>query len=134
MTCKGILVIEDDADIREAVQQLLELEGYTVHTASNGKEGIELLQTLDSPCVILLDLMMPVMNGWQFLDAKKQNDVLAPIPVVVSSAAGDTILPPRGVKLMRKPIDVDALIRVVETHCGHARPRLENLTSDKHAA
>ncbi len=61
--CKDILVVEDDAGIREALRMILELEGYNIREASNGKEGLEVLKSMPRPCLILLDLMMPIMDG-----------------------------------------------------------------------
>ncbi|MEO5970088.1 MAG: response regulator [Bdellovibrionia bacterium] len=74
MRCKSILVVEDEESIRENFQLLLELEGYSVFTASNGKESLRILKTIEKPCLILLDLLMPVMNGMEFLEAKSQED------------------------------------------------------------
>lgn len=80
-----ILVIDDDEGIREALQLTLEMEGYTVFTAANGKVGLEFLSS-QMPRLILLDLMMPVMNGWAFLEAVEKDPVLATIPIVVMTA------------------------------------------------
>jgi CheY-like chemotaxis protein len=63
LSCQSILIVEDEKDIRESLKMLLELEGYSVFTAKDGKEGLEILKNLESPCLILLDLLMPVMNG-----------------------------------------------------------------------
>ncbi|MEO5970924.1 MAG: response regulator, partial [Bdellovibrionia bacterium] len=63
MLCKCILIIEDEETIRDSLQFFLEFEGYQVYSASNGREGLDILSKLDLPCLILLDLMMPVMDG-----------------------------------------------------------------------
>lgn len=72
MNCRSILIIEDEKAIRETFRLALEMEGYQVNEASNGKEGLEALSTMPRPCVILLDLMMPVMNGWAFIRALEE--------------------------------------------------------------
>jgi CheY-like chemotaxis protein len=64
MPCKHILVIEDDTDLRETLKDLLEMEGFNVVTASNGWEGLRQIEQNGQPCLILLDLMMPMRNGW----------------------------------------------------------------------
>jgi len=85
-----IVVIEDDEDLRETLRELLEMEGFQVSTACNGLEGLRLIERSSRPCLILLDLMMPVMDGWEFLDTLRQNAAqLAQAPVAVVSAAAD---------------------------------------------
>jgi CheY-like chemotaxis protein len=83
---KRVLIIEDDADIREALSMLLEAEGYECAHAANGAEGLALVRR-HRPDVILLDLMMPVMDGWQFRAEQKWDASIADIPVVVMSAS-----------------------------------------------
>lgn len=91
---KHVLIIEDDRDIRDALFEVLEAEGYDVRAAANGAEGLCEAHA-HHPDLILLDLMMPVMNGWQFRAAQKLDDSLRDVPVVVMSA-------------VRQPGDVDA--------------------------
>ena len=86
---RRILVVEDDRDIRESLQDLLEVEGYAVTTAENGRDALEQLQRMDAPSVILLDLMMPVMSGDEFLRELRKDGALASIPVLVVSAWTD---------------------------------------------
>ena len=118
-TCnRKVMVVEDDRDIRETFRQLLEIEGYEVIVASNGKEALDLLKRTSSPCVILLDLMMPVMNGWEFLAAQKGDQQLAGIPVVVITAGGkdkDNTLDTAG--YMQKPIELQSLLDTVKQFC-----------------
>jgi CheY-like chemotaxis protein len=130
MAWKCVLVVEDDADIRDTLRELLNLEGYQTLTASNGKEGLDLLRKVDHPCLILLDLMMPIMNGWEFLEAIEEGkgDTLTTIPIVIVSAAGDAA---RNVKdkaagFIKKPVDLDRLIQTVNRYC--------QATSDEQAA
>jgi CheY-like chemotaxis protein len=121
--CEGVMIVEDDASIREVVSQILMFEGYTVHTAENGRQALDRLKTIPYPVLILLDLMMPVMNGWQFLEARKNNAVLAELPVVVVSAVADPNGTPDATEVMRKPPDIDSLLEVVHHHCRPARHR-----------
>jgi CheY-like chemotaxis protein len=116
----SILVVEDDQDIREMLHELLTDEGYTVFTANNGKEGLLKLQLMRRPCLILLDLMMPVMNGWEFLDAKGSNDIIASIPVIVTSAIADRNQALQVTEVVKKPIDLDALLRTIFKICKPA--------------
>jgi CheY-like chemotaxis protein len=115
---KSILVVEDDRDIRETLQQVLEMEGYVVHTAVNGKDGLDKLRNIQRPCLILLDLMMPVMSGWEFLEAAGRDVTVATIPVVVVSAF-TTYVPtvPRAVAFVKKPVEIDSLLKRIEEHC-----------------
>lgn len=81
-----ILVVDDDPDIRALIRDLLALDGYTVHTARDGREALELMRTLDPrPAVVFLDLMMPDMDGLQFRASQLGETTLAGIPVVVMS-------------------------------------------------
>ena len=113
---KNVLVIEDEELIRESLQLALESEGYHVQTAQNGAEGLDLLKNQISPCVILLDLMMPVMNGWQFLDELSKKNDTSKIPVVVVSAFVNER--PLKVKFtLPKPLDLDDLFHAVEECC-----------------
>lgn len=113
----SLLVIEDEKDIREVLRSALELEGYRTFTASNGQEGLQALERLPRPCLILLDMMMPVMNGWEFLKALKESDVLATIPVVVVSAAGERARDSKANGFIKKPIDLDLLLELVKRYC-----------------
>ena len=114
---KGILVIEDNKEIQDSLKMALEVEGYNVFTADNGKEGIEKLEKIPTPCLILLDLMMPVMNGWEFVDVISKDIMLSTIPVVVVSAFGDKKGSPKSEGYIQKPIDLDALLGTVGKHC-----------------
>jgi len=125
MKCKTILVIEDDDDIRNMLILALQVEGFEVVGAPNGKDGMALLAKLSGPCLILLDLMMPVMNGWEFLRAKGHDDVLATIPVVILSAFVDQARDEQVEGFLKKPIDLDALLKFVVQYCESGNDRLE---------
>src|SRR2546423_8698902 len=81
-----ILVVEDDEDIREAIREILVHEGYDVAVARDGQDALDVLAELERPCLLLVDLIMPKMDGWDLMKALSKNDRLATIPVVVMSA------------------------------------------------
>ncbi|MFL6279231.1 MAG: response regulator [Vicinamibacterales bacterium] len=113
-----VFIVEDDVDTREMLGRFLELEGYRVETAANGKLALERLGSGVGPCVILLDLMMPVMDGWQFRQAQIHNTALADIPVIVVSAAGrDRIERIQADAYLSKPVDLDELLGCVTQFC-----------------
>jgi len=116
-----ILVIEDDEDTRETVQLALEPVGYVVTLARDGREGLELLRAMDPPCVILLDLMMPVMNGVEFLATVATNPSLASIPVVVFSAYRNVAGTFTAVDFLPKPFDLHNLLALAARFCGEDR-------------
>jgi len=121
-----VLIVEDDYDIREVLTEVLQDEGYSVAGAANGREALDYLSDGSPvPSLILLDLMMPVMSGWQFVSEQRQVSALASIPVVVVSADGN--LQQKAGSLgasgyLRKPIEIEALLQVVSRYCGE-RPR-----------
>src|SRR4051812_32961395 len=82
-----VMVVDDDAGIRDAMQRLFEDEGHLVVTAPDGRQAIEILANGFRPSVIFLDLLMPVMDGWQFRDAQRRLEHVCDVPVVVMSAS-----------------------------------------------
>ena len=113
-----ILIVEDDIDTREMLGRFLELEGYRVETAENGKRALERLGSGVEACVILLDLMMPVMDGWQFRQEQTRNAELADIPVIVVSAAGrERIQKIDADAYLSKPVDLEELLGCVTQFC-----------------
>lgn len=119
MAHKSILVIEDDQAVRQTIKDLLEIQGYQVYAASNGEEGASLLGTLaEVPCVILLDLMMPKMNGWQFLDLQRNHPIFKNVPVVICSAYEESAKAIRPTAFISKPIQLDALLSTVQKFCA----------------
>lgn len=116
---KKTLVIEDDKAIRDSLKFVLEFEGYKVFTAANGKEGIDLLLKIPRPCLILLDLMMPVMNGWEFIETMGKNTTLSNIPVIVVSAFTERAKDINAKAIMKKPVDIFELLNIVKEHCGN---------------
>lgn len=112
------MVVEDDADIRECVQMLLEDEGFEVVTACNGAEAEAELERMDDPCVMLLDLMMPVMSGWELLERLRRGGKLDDgLHVVVISASPTHLEGGEAVVCMRKPVRAEQLLEAVRRYC-----------------
>jgi CheY-like chemotaxis protein len=117
-----VLVVEDDADLREMIAQLLALEGYQTMTVANGREALAYLRNLhngDAPDLILLDLMMPEMDGWEFRRHQQADPKLANVPVIVLTAldqnrTGDV----EAAAFLKKPLDFDRLLALVRTYCS----------------
>src|SRR5687767_6429158 len=84
-----VLVVEDDPDIRELVTEVLGQAGYRVAEAENGQVALDFLRGHDGPCIVLLDLMMPVLSGPELLEIMAEDERLAMLPVVVVSAVAD---------------------------------------------
>jgi CheY-like chemotaxis protein len=118
---REVLVVEDDRDVREALEALLGEERFIVRTARHGREALDRLLAGLRPSAILLDLRMPVMDGFEFCARKVADPALAPIPVVVISAdhgAAARIAPLCAAAYLPKPIDVDALLGILERLLG----------------
>jgi CheY-like chemotaxis protein len=110
-----ILVVDDEVDLLEVTQFVLESEGFRVETARNGEDALTFLNAGKRPGLVLLDLMMPVMNGWEFLTEVAKSPSLSSIPVVVLTAAGPATVPGT-LEVLRKPIDLGLLVATVERH------------------
>lgn len=113
-----ILLVEDDIDILDNLQAFLEMENFEVATVANGKQAIELLKKEGRPRLILLDLMMPIMNGYEMLAEMKKSGIFQdnPIPVILLSAATDIEETARHqvTKFVRKPIALDKLLETIK--------------------
>lgn len=116
---KNILVVEDEAAIRDMLRLALGIEGYTVFSAANGREAIEMLARVPRPDLILLDLMMPVMDGWEFVDALEANQALANIPIVVLTAFSKSAKPIKAQKILQKPVDLAYLYAAIGEVIGN---------------
>ncbi|HUR35784.1 MAG TPA: response regulator [Vicinamibacterales bacterium] len=116
-----VLIVEDDADLREMMAQLLSLEGYRAETAANGRDALRYLERGDHPDVILLDLMMPVMDGWEFRRRQAQDPAISNVPVVVLSALDPSRAADLGgTAFLKKPLDFDRLLELVRRFCARA--------------
>lgn len=111
-----ILLVDDDVDSTEALAELLSREGYSVACAENGLEALDYLAHSKPPCLIILDLMMPVMSGWEFRQRQTSDPKLKSLPVVIVSATGPT----KGLHanaVLQKPVDFRDLMHVVRENC-----------------
>ena len=119
-TGRTILVVEDNQDLRDAVCGVLEDRGYPVLAAANGRQALEVLARGPSPCLMLLDLMMPVMDGWQVLEALAHEAAqAASFPIIVLSAARDRDTQhPQVRRSLAKPVQMEVLLEAVRTYCG----------------
>lgn len=113
------MVVEDDADARAALIDILKFSGYSAVPAENGKKALEYLADASPPSLIILDLMMPEMNGWEFRALQKKDPNLAAVPVVVVTAFSTANVDADGILI--KPIDVDRLLDLVK-HYVDAEP------------
>lgn len=120
MSTAPVLVIDDTAEIRNSLVMLLESEGFLVVTAENGREALTMLRGGLRPCLIVLDLTMPVMNGFEFRHEQRRDPTIADIPVIVTSAVSD----PAEVAghldakaYIQKPSEAAAFVALVRLHC-----------------
>jgi len=112
-----LLLVEDDEDLRDMMRDALEAEGYTVVTARDGQEALDAVPGIESLCLVVLDLVMPVMNGWDFFTAFRANPENERVPVLVHSSAIDRV--PAGVtRVVQKPIKLERLIALVREYCS----------------
>jgi two-component system, chemotaxis family, chemotaxis protein CheY len=114
-----VLIVEDDDDVREFMELLVSSSGYETMTARDGQEAL-LRMRQRRPCMVLLDLQMPRMDGWQFRERQLEDPSLARVPVVCITAFFDPELVTRklGIRCLNKPVDLPTVISAVETTCG----------------
>jgi CheY-like chemotaxis protein len=118
-----VFIVEDDVDTREMIGRFLQMEGYAVETAANGRQALERLDAGTRACVILLDLMMPVMDGWEFRRQQVSHATCADIPVIVFSAAGrDRMQQIEANDYLAKPVDLEDLLKRVARFCPPSKP------------
>jgi CheY-like chemotaxis protein len=119
---RTVLIVEDDADTRGAIAEALTDENYRALEASNGADALGELRAAPSPpCVILLDVMMPVMDGTEFRSVQRHDETLRGIPVVVLSAHADATVFAKQMEadgFLKKPVDLVTLLRTVEQFCA----------------
>lgn len=106
-----VVVVEDEDDLRECLREVLEDAGYAVRTAADGREGLSRIAEAPRPCVVVLDLVMPVMSGNELWATMQADPALADVPVLVSTS--DPARAPRGVRVLRKPYDVARILDAV---------------------
>jgi CheY-like chemotaxis protein len=114
MSGKTVLLAEDDQDIRDVVQEVLEERGFDVIPARTGRQALDFL-SLDvrsRPDFVILDLMMPIVTGWQVLEEMKQRPDLEKIPVIVLTAVSQD-MPTGAVAVLRKPFDINHLLTIL---------------------
>ena len=119
-----VMIVEDDQDIRDSLVEVIQDNSYDVLPASNGPDALEQLRNSDGkPCVILLDIMMPIMDGRQFRSVQREDPRLRDIPVIVLTAhalADDSFADLEPVAYMKKPVKLTELLGEIARHC---RPR-----------
>jgi CheY-like chemotaxis protein len=116
MSNRKVLVVDDDVDIRECLDDVLIAEGFNTLKAGNGKEALEILESGETPCLILLDLMMPVMNAEEFIELQRSRERIKDIPIFLMSASNFIEQNAINFKTkghLRKPFDFQELLQVV---------------------
>lgn len=119
--CRKVLIVEDEEEASFLIHRALKARGYDSYVAENGEQALSFLRTNANPCVVLLDLMMPVMSGQEFRETQLGDPALSAIPVVVVSAANDIQDESKRMKVseyLKKPIDMAKLFKFVERYCG----------------
>lgn len=118
-----VMVVDDDADIRDMLEEALVDEGYGVCTANNGEHALDVLTAMTArsapPCVVLLDMMMPKMDGNEFMDATAKIPELADVPIIVVSAAPGKVRQRAG-RVVSKPVNLDILLGAIADFCREA--------------
>jgi len=119
-----LLVVDDDEDFRHSLMQALELEGYDVAEAANGHQALEWLARGERPCAVLLDLWMPMMDGWELRRALEERS-FGDVPVLVMTAARTPEADvPRVAAVLEKPFALSQLIAALERHVrGEVSPK-----------
>src|SRR3954467_134692 len=120
LSCQSILVVDDDPDIRESLAEILGDEGYRVTGVQNGSEALAYLRARTRPSLILLDMMMPEMDGWRFRLEQQKSPDLAGIPVVILSAHGNVregALALGAADYLRKPLRIENLLEIADRYC-----------------
>jgi CheY-like chemotaxis protein len=116
-----VLVVDDDPAVRETLEALLQGEGHRVQCAADGREALQLLRSGPLPSLVLMDLMMPRIDGWTLRREMRQDPSLAAIPVVILSNAGypaRELVPLEPVAYFVKPCDISALLKTVAEYYG----------------
>jgi CheY-like chemotaxis protein len=117
-----VLVVDDDRDTRDALEQLLALEGFDVRSAADGAEALRLLELGPSPCLVLLDLTMPHLDGWAVMDELRRRSLSPGVPVIVATASTGPSPPQGVVAVFHKPYSIERLLGLVRSHCNVPAP------------
>jgi CheY-like chemotaxis protein len=113
--CQSVLIVEDDAAIRDTLKHIIESEGFVVFIAENGQEAIKKLKMLSRrPCLVLVDFMMPIMNGEELIKEMSESDILSSIPVVMVSAQEK---PATVKRFIKKPYSLECILEVLNEYC-----------------
>ncbi len=112
-----VLVVEDEKELREMMREVLELNGYAVVTAVEGQAALEAIERIEHLCLVLLDLLMPGMNGWDFFREIRARSKFAAVPIIVHSSA-PAGAPQGATRVLAKPVELERLLDVVREFCS----------------
>jgi CheY-like chemotaxis protein len=112
-----VLVVEDEQDLRDMMRDVLELNGFSVVTAVEGRDALAAMERIDNLGLVLLDLLMPGMNGWDFFEEMRARPQYAAVPVVIHSSAPVNV-PPGVARVLRKPVEFERLLDVAREFCA----------------
>jgi CheY-like chemotaxis protein len=112
-----VLIVEDEKELREMMGEALEMYGYSVVTAAEGASALRALEGIDHVCLVLLDLLMPGMNGWELFDELRSRAKYATVPIVVHSSSPGSA-PKGATRVLTKPMELERLLDVVREFCA----------------
>jgi CheY-like chemotaxis protein len=113
---KHVLIVEDDGSLRETLAEVLRSEGFDVECAVDGSDALKQLRHQHEPCLVLLDMMMPRVNGWDVIAELERSGRAAQFPIVIMTATPEDL--PAGYPVIRKPASLSAITQAVERHCA----------------
>jgi CheY-like chemotaxis protein len=117
-----VLVVDDNAETREVLKLVLEVSGYAVALARDGSEAMDYLRSGNAACLVILDLLMPVMDGWTFLKVLRAYPTLAEIPVVAFSAIVEDDVPGTVASIRKSKLNPDLFLSIIERACIKDQP------------
>lgn len=116
-TTHTVLVVEDEEDLREMIREALELNGYSVVAAADGQQALRQLSSIEHLCLVLMDLLMPGMSGWDLFQELKRRSELDDVPIVVYSSVADRA-PDGATRALKKPLTFADLLSTVREYCS----------------
>lgn len=119
-----ILIVDDDADTRQAMKSLIESRGWRTQTAANGFVALRQIEGPNVPCLVIADVRMPVMDGYSLVHELRSRPRLQHVPLLLMTGA-DGVLERKGISVLKKPFSVDALVeklRHIDHYCPHINP------------